>query len=137
MQTQTYECKDYKCRLYMSNIDILLLDIFINNKEKYKISMSYIDNIITYYAYKIIYNYIEDSNDHWKFGWHQIQEEEQIYTIKINLNELYSILKNYNIYNGDCKQNLISITLIDKDLLKQFTPQIDENQILKTIKYIL
>jgi hypothetical protein len=137
MNTQTYECEDYNIRLYETNKDIILLDIFINNKNKYKVSMSYYDNIINYYTYKTISNYVEDDNAHWRYKWIKEEHEERIDQIKINLNELFQFLHEYYIYSADYKRNIISTTLIKKDLLKEFTMQIDENIILDKLKYIL
>lgn len=127
VQTETYECVDYKCRLYKANDDILLLDIFINNIDKYIIKLSsYIDNIIIYGKYKIYYKYYQE---HPELGWDHEKAFEKVDSIKINLNNIFLMLKDYDIYNGDCRKNLISATLIRKGLLKEFTPQIDESKI--------
>lgn len=135
MKTETYECLDYNCRLYNTSDDILLLDIFINNKDKHIIKLSsYDDNIIRYDKYKIYYKYYYMG---YKLGYDCDEAIKKIDSIKIKLNKIFPILKDYDIYNGDCKENLISVTLIKKGLLNEFTAQIDENLILKTLKYIL
>lgn len=127
MQTETYECVDYKSRLYKTNDDILLLDIFINNKEKHIIKLSScVDNIIRYDKYKIYYKYYYIS---YKLGYDCEEAIKKIDSIKIKLNKIFPILKDYDTYNADCKGNLISVTLIKKGLLNEFTAQIDESKI--------
>lgn len=128
MTTETYECVEYKSRLYKTTDDILLLDIFINNKEKHIIKLSsYVDNIIRYDKYKIYYKYYYMG---YKLGYDYDEDIKKIDSIKIKLNKIFPILKDYDIYNGDCKKNLISLTLIKKGLLNEFTAQIDEDKIL-------
>jgi hypothetical protein len=120
MQTETYECVDYKCRLYKASDDILLLDIFVNKKEKHKISLSYSDAILICCTYII------------KEIWHRDDVcekiEEQKHYIRILINEIFYI-PDFCIYTAGLVKNLISVTLIRKGLLKEFTPQIDENKI--------
>lgn len=129
MITEKHECDNqYKINLYKNNDDILLLDVFVDNKEKHIIKLaSYTDNIIRYDKYKIL---IIHFMEHWKLGHDCEKAYKKIDSIKINLNKIFPSLKDYNIYNGDCIKNLISITLIKKDLLREFSPQIDENKIL-------
>ncbi len=120
MRTETYECVDYKCRLYKTSYDILLLDIFVNKKEKHKISISYSDNILIYSTYKI------------KEIWHKDDVcekfEENKHFVRIPINEIF-IIPDFYIFTAGHVKNLISVTLINKELLKEFTPQIDENKI--------
>ena len=120
MQTETYQCVDYKCRLYKTNEDILLLDIFVNKKEKHNISISYSGNILIYRTYKI------------KEIWHEDDVcekiEEQKHYIRIPINEIFYI-PDFCIYTAGLVKNIISVTLINKEFLKEFTPQIDENKI--------
>ena len=129
MIVQKYECDNqYKINLYKNNDDILLLDVFVDNKEKHIIKLaSYTDNIIRYHKYKMYYKYFME---HWKLGYDCEEAYKKIDSIKINLNKIFPSLKDYNIYNGECIKNLISVTLIKKDLLREFSPQIDENKIL-------
>ena len=138
MQTETYECLDYKSRLYKTNDDILLLDIFINNKEKCKISINYYENILYYKLYKInkIWHTVyDDGQDSWKFPYHIPEKIENLkHSVEINFNKIYPMLNDYDIYNAerykkDYQKNLISVTLIRKGLLKEFTAQIDEDKI--------
>ncbi len=127
MKTETYECVEYKSRLYKPTDDILLLDIFVNNKEKHIIKLSSCkDNIIRYDKYKIYYKYYYMG---YKLGYDCDEAIKKINSIEINLNKIFPIIKDYNTYNGDCKKNLISITLIRKGLLDEFTAQIDESKI--------
>ena len=126
MQTETYECVDYKCRLYKTNDDILLLDIFINNKEKHNISISYSNDILICCTYKI------------KEIWHRDDvcekfEEEKHY-IKISINEIFYI-SDFCIFTAGVVKNIISVTYVQKELLKEFTPQIDESKI--NLKWML
>lgn len=127
MQTETYECVEYKSRLYKTTDEILLLDIFVNNKEKHIIKLSSCkDNIITYDKYKTYYKYYYMG---YKLGYDYDEDIKKIDSIKIKLNKIFTILKDYDTYNGDCKKNLISLTLIKKGLLNEFTAQIDEDKI--------
>jgi len=120
MTTETYECVDYKCRLYIASDDILLLDIFVNKKEKHKISISYNDNILIYCTYKI------------KEIWHRDDVcekfEENKHFVRIPINEIF-IIPDFCIFTAGHVKNLISVTLINKELLREFTPQIDESKI--------
>ena len=124
MQTKTYECTHYKCRLYESNKDILLLDIFVNKKEKHNISISYSNNILIYNTYKI------------KEIWHRDDVcekiEEEKHFIRIPIDEIFYI-PDFCIYTAGLVKNIISVTLMNKELLKEFTSQIDENKF--NIKY--
>jgi hypothetical protein len=126
MQTKTYESINYKCRLYEVSKDILLLDIFVNNKEKHKISISYSNNILTYNTYKI------------KEIWHRDDVcekiEEEKHFIRIPINEIFYI-PDFCIYTAGLVKNIISVTLMNKELLKEFTSQIDENKF--NIKWML
>jgi len=126
MQTKTYESKYYKCRLYEVSKDILLLDIFVNKKEKHRISISYSNNILTYNTYKI------------KEIWHRDDVcekiEEEKHFIRIPINDIFYI-PDFCIYTAGIVKNIISVTLIDKELLKEYTVQIDENKI--NLKWML
>jgi hypothetical protein len=126
MQSETYECVDYKCRLYKTNDDILLLDIFINNKEKHNISISYSNDILICCTYKI------------KEIWHRDDVcekfEEQKHYIRISINEIFHI-PDFCIYTAGVVKNIISVTYLQKELLKEFTPQIDESKI--NLKWML
>ena len=126
MQTKTYECINYKCRLYEVSKDILLLDIFVNNKEKHKVSISYSNNILIYNTYII------------KEIWHRDDVcekiEEEKHFIRIPINEIFYI-PDFCIYTAGLVKNIISVTLINKELLKEFTPQIDESKI--NLKWML
>lgn len=136
MQTKTYECINYKCRLYESNKDILLLDIFVNKKEKHNISISYSNNILIYSTYKIkeIWHRVPDDSS-WKYGYDVCEKfEEQKHYIRIPINEIFYI-PDFCIYTAGLVKNIISVTLINKELLKEFTPQIDESKI--NIKWML
>lgn len=128
MIVEKYECANkYKINLYKTNDDILLLDVFVENKEKCIIKLaSYADNKIKYDKYKMYYKYFME---HWKLGYDCEQAYKKIDSIKINLNKIFPSLKDYTIYNGNCKNSLISITLIKRDLLRDYTAQIDENKI--------
>jgi hypothetical protein len=127
MQTMGYESKEYKLRLYMSNIDVLLLDIFINNPEKYRIYLSYNNNILYYRRFKIHEEYYRIGD--WKGFDVREENEELIDVTKINFNKIFPVLRNYDIYNAEHKINIIMITLMKKDLLKEYSAQIDENKI--------
>lgn len=120
MQTETYECVDYKCRLYKTSDDILLLDIFVNKKEKHNISISYSNNILICCTYKI--KKIMHRDDVCEII------EEQKHYIRICINEIFYI-PDFCIYTAGLVKNIISVTLINKELLKEFTPQIDEDKI--------
>lgn len=120
MQTETYECVDYKCRLYKTNDDILLLDIFVNKKEKHNISISYSNDILICYTYKIKEILHRDDVCE-KF-------EEQKHYIRISINEIFYI-PDFCIYTAGVVKNIISVTCVQKELLKEFTPQIDESKI--------
>jgi hypothetical protein len=126
MTTKTYECMYYKCRLYEVSKDILLLDIFVNKKEKHKISISYSNNILIYNTYKI------------KEIWHRDDVcekfEEEKHFVRIPINEIFYI-PDFCIYTAGIVKNIISVTLIDKELLKEYTVQIDENKI--NLKWML
>jgi hypothetical protein len=126
MRTETYECVDYKCRLYKTSDDILLLDIFINNKEKHNISISYSNDILICCTYKIKKIYHRDDVCE-KF------EEEKHY-IKISINEIFYI-SDFCIFTAGVVKNIISVTYVQKELLKEFTPQIDESKI--NLKWML
>lgn len=125
MQTKSYECLDYKSRLYETNKDILLLDIFVNNKEKYKISFSYNDMILRYFRYKLIKISHYDASEDYDY---EENFEEQKDFVKININKIFNI-HDFCIFNAGLIKNIISVTLVNKNLLKEFTPQIDENKI--------
>ena len=126
MQTKTYECINYKCRLYEASDDILLLDIFVNKKEKHKISISYSNNILIYNTYII------------KEIWHRDDVcekfEEEKHFIRIPINEIFYI-PDFCIYTAGLVKNIISVTLMNKELLKEFTSQIDESKI--NLKWML
>jgi len=126
MQTITYECNEYTSRLYISNNDVLLLDIFVKNPEKNRIKIiSKLDNVLQYKHYKTQTNYYNDSN-----GGYSQDVDINKYNVTIKLNDIYPILENYNIYNAECQDYInsctILVTLFKKDLLKEFTYQIDE-----------
>jgi hypothetical protein len=124
MQTISHESKKYKLRLYMSNIDIILLDIFIHNPKKYKIYLSYDNNILCYTRFKMHKEYYHIDG----FDVHE-ENEKFIDDTKLNLNKIFPVLQNYDIYNAENKINIIMVTLTKKDLLKEYTYQIDENKI--------
>lgn len=129
MQTITYECNEYASRLYISNNDVLLLDIFVKNPEKNRIKIiSKLDNVLQYKHYKTQTNYYNDNN-----GGYSQDVVINKYNVTIKLNDIYPILENYNIYNAECQDYInsctILVTLFKKDLLKEFTYQIDENKI--------
>jgi hypothetical protein len=137
MIVEKYECANkYKINLYKTNDDILLLDVFVENKKKHKIKLLYYDNNkLYYYRYKLHRNVysVDDPEypDSWKLSFDVAEEtEEKIDDCEIYLNKIFHVLQDYTIYNGNCKNSLISITLIKKDLLREFSPQIDENKIL-------
>jgi hypothetical protein len=132
MQTISHECNEYKSRLYMSNIDVFLLDIFINNPQKYRIKLFYDNNILRYSRYKIYENYYHIGD--WKGFDVREENEELIDVTKINLNKIFPVLQNYDIYNAEHKKNIIMVTLMQKDYLKEYSAQIDENKI--NIKWI-
>jgi hypothetical protein len=111
----------------MSNIDVFLLDIFINNPEKYRIKLSYDNNILRYSRYKIHEEYYRIGD--WKGFDVREENEELIDYVKINLNKIFTVLQNYDIYNAEHKKNIIMVALMKKDLLKEYTYQIDENKI--------
>jgi hypothetical protein len=126
MQAITYECNEYTSRLYISNNDVLLLDIFVKNPEKNRIKIiSKLDNVLQYKHYKTQTNYYNDSN-----GGYSQDVDINKYNVTIKLNDIYPILENYNIYNAECEDYInsctILVTLFKKDLLKEFTYQIDE-----------
>ena len=126
MQTITYECNEYTSRLYISNSDVLLLDIFVKNPEKNRIKIiSKLDNVLQYKHYKTQTNYYNDNN-----GGYSQDVDINKYNVTIKLNDIYPILENYNIYNAECEDYInsctILVTLFKKDLLKEFTYQIDE-----------
>lgn len=127
MQTIGYEFKEYKLRLYMSSDNVLLLDIFINNPEKYRIYLSYNNNILYYRRFKVHEEYYHIGD--WKGFDVREENEELIDVTKINLNKIFPVLQNYDIYNAEHKKNIIMVALMKKDLLKEFTYQIDENKI--------
>jgi hypothetical protein len=127
MQTITYECNEYASRLYISNNDVLLLDIFINNPEKYRIYLSYNNNILYYRRFKIHEEYYRIGD--WKGFDVREENEELIDVTKINLNKIFPVLRNYDIYNAEHKKNIIMVGLMKKDLLKEYSAQIDENKI--------
>ena len=120
MTTETYECVDYKCRLYIASDDILLLDIFVNKKEKHKISISYSDNILIYCTYQI------------KEIWHRDDVcekfEENKHFVRIPINEIF-IIPDFYIFTAGLVKNIISVTLINKEFLREFTAQMDESKI--------
>ncbi|MFZ9300937.1 MAG: hypothetical protein ACO23V_08175 [Chitinophagaceae bacterium] len=132
MIVHKHECSKYKCNLYQTNDDILILDIFYDNSEKYEIKIYYHDNIINITKFKIHenYYYINDSDCWWRHGFDVCEkEEEEIDCIKINFNKIFPILKDYSIYNAEKRKNITMVTFMRKNLLKQFSPQIDENKI--------
>ena len=126
MKTETHECVYYKCRLYKASDDILLLDIFVNKKEKHKISISYSDNILIYCTYKI------------KEIWHRDDVcekfEENKHFVRIPINEIF-IIPDFYIFTAGLVKNIISVTLINKELLREFTAQMDESKI--NLKWML
>jgi hypothetical protein len=132
MIVHKYESSKYKCNLYHTNDDILILDIFYDNAEKYEIKIYYHDNIIRITKFRIHenYYYIDDSDGWWKHGFDVCEkEEEEIDSIKINLNKIFPMLKNYSIYNAEKRKKITMVTLIKKNLLKEYSAQIDENKI--------
>jgi hypothetical protein len=127
MKTIGYESKEYKLRLYISSDNVLLLDIFINNPEKYRIYLSYNNNILYYRRFKIHEEYYRIGD--WKGFDVREENEELIDVTKINLNKIFTVLQNYDIYNAEHKKNIIMVGLMKKDLLKEYSAQIDENKI--------
>jgi len=115
-----------------TNDDILILDIFYDNPKKHKIKISYHDNIISITRYKIHenYYYIDDSDGWWRHGFDVCEKEkEKIDCIEINFNKIFPILKDYSIYNAEKRKSITMVTFIKQNLLKEFSPQIDENKI--------
>ncbi len=125
MKVHKYESLKYKCNLYQTSNEILILDIFFDNPKKYRIYLSYDNNILCYRRFKI-------HEEYYRIGGFDVREENEglIDVTKINLNKIFPVLKDYNIYNAEHKKNIIMVTLIKKDLLKEYSAQIDENKIL-------
>lgn len=138
MKVHKYESSKYKCNLYHTNDDILILDIFYDNPKKYKIKISYYNNIISITRFKIHENYYyidDDSDGWWRHGFDVCEKEkEKIDCIEINFNKIFPMLKDYSIYNAEKRKSITMVTFIKQNLLKEFSPQIDENKIL--IKWI-
>jgi len=117
MQTITHECNEYASRLYISNNDVLLLDIFVKNPEKNRIKIiSKLDNVLQYKHYNTQTNYYNINK----------------YNVTIKLNDIYPILENYNIYNAECQDYInsctILVTLFKKDFFA-YNQVMDENKI--------
>jgi hypothetical protein len=127
MQTITYECNEYASRLYISNNDVLLLDIFVKNPEKNRIKIiSKLDNVLQYKHYKTQTNYYNDCN-----GGYSQDVDINKYNMTIKLNDIYPILENYNIYNAECENYInsctILVTLFKKDFFA-YNQVMDENK---------
>ena len=128
MQAITYECNEYTSRLYISNNDVLLLDIFVKNPEKNRIKIiSKLDNVLQYKHYKTQTNYYNDSN-----GGYSQDVDINKYNVTIKLNDIYPVLENYNIYNAECQDYInsctILVTLFKKDFFA-YNQVMDENKI--------
>jgi hypothetical protein len=128
MQTITYECNEYTSRLYISNNDVLLLDIFVKNPEKNRIKIiSKLDNVLQYKHYKTQTNYYNDNS-----GGYSQDVDINKYNVIIKLNDIYPILENYNIYNAECEDYInsctILVTLFKKDFFA-YNQVMDENKI--------